>query len=143
MTYKSPLEVFSFDKVDKMTTDVRARGTVEWAKLKELPFGAISWTLRNQGGFPIFYALENDEVKKPTHFETLDPDVAVVQDTIPRFIYIANSETTVGNDTNIYLEVTVPEDEGERRKGEASAVRQLRDGLEIFRRMFPRLFGGR
>lgn len=142
MTYRHPLDYFCYDKIHKMRRTVKASANVVPVMLRQMPFGTISWTLRNTGGYPIFYALENATVKKPTHYETLEPDVTVVQDTIPRFIYIANVETTIGNDTIIYFELTVPEREDQREKEEKGIYQQIRGAVGLFQQLFPRLFGG-
>ncbi len=143
MTYRTPIEYFSYDKIEKMRLTVKASANVNPTLLRKMPFGTISWTLRNTGGFPIFYALENSTVKTPTHYEELEPDVTVVQDTIPRYIYIANVETTIGNDTTVYFELSIPEKEKERKSGEKAIYQQLHDKVSLFKRLLPRLFGGR
>ena len=143
MTWRTPLDYFCYDKIDKININVQASVNVQARMLKKMPHGAISWTLRNTGPYPIFYALENGTKKNFTYFETLDPDVTIVQDTIPRYIYYANVERVPGNDTSLYFEVTVPEDEDDRLKGEESAFHQLRVTLGILANMFPRLFSRR
>jgi len=145
MSYRNPLSVFSYDKPVKTTRPVKAVSNVVWEKAVSLPFGTTNWLLRNQGNYPIYYAVEGSEMKKPTHFETLDPDVTVTEDNIPRHIYVANKETTSGHDTSIYLEYWVPEEEKDRKKGEAGVMAQIRNSIGLLKEAFPGLwsFGGR